>query len=71
MADRFLAFMLTDGFQGVIPTTNWMYPAVTPAAGLPEGFESVRPETTLYLPPDEVEPLRGPAIEGWRTALSQ
>ncbi|TNC46991.1 thiamine ABC transporter substrate binding subunit [Rubellimicrobium rubrum] len=71
LADRFLTFMLSDGFQGVIPTTNWMYPAVTPASGLPEGFESMRPETTLYLPPDDVAPLREPSIEAWRTALSQ
>ena len=71
LADRFLAFMLTEGFQAAIPTGNWMYPAVTPAAGLPEGFESVRPETTLYLAPEEAEALRGPAIERWRTALAQ
>jgi thiamine transport system substrate-binding protein len=71
LAERFLAFMLTDGFQAAIPTGNWMYPAVTPEAGLPEGFESVRPETTLYLAPEEAEALRGPAIERWRTALSQ
>ena len=71
LADRFLAFMLTEGFQAAIPTGNWMYPAVTPAAGLPEGFESVRPETTLYLASEEAEALRGPAVERWRTALSQ
>ena len=35
LARAFLRFMLTDGFQGVIPTTNWMYPAHTPAVGLP------------------------------------
>ena len=27
VTDAFLAFMLsTHGFQGAIPTTNWMYP---------------------------------------------
>ncbi len=71
LADAFLAFMLTEGFQDVIPTTNWMYPAVTPEAGLPEGFESLRPETTLYLPSDEAAALREPAVEAWRAALSQ
>ena len=45
--------------------------AVTPAAGLPEGFESVRPSKTLYLAPEEAEALRGPAIERWRAALAQ
>ncbi len=71
LADAFLAFMLTEPFQGVIPTTNWMYPAVTPAAGLPEGFEGVRPETTLFLPPEEAEARRGPTVEAWRAALSR
>ncbi|WP_210530122.1 thiamine ABC transporter substrate binding subunit [Rubellimicrobium arenae] len=71
LADRFLDFMLGEGFQGVIPTTNWMYPAVTPAAGLPDGFESMRPATTLFFPPEEAEARRGPAVEAWRTALSQ
>jgi thiamine transport system substrate-binding protein len=55
----FLAFMLTDAFQSAIPTTNWMYPAVTPEAGLPEGFETlITPATALLLPPDEAEALR-------------
>ena len=37
LADQFLAFMATDAFQSIIPTTNWMYPAYTPEAGLPDG----------------------------------
>ena len=43
LADRFLAFIGSDAFQSVIPTTNWMYPAVTPAAGLPRGFRGTDP----------------------------
>ena len=38
LAREFLRFMLTDGFQGVIPTTNWMYPAHTPAVGPARGL---------------------------------
>ena len=34
LADRFLDFMVGEKFQSIIPTTNWMYPAVTPAGGL-------------------------------------
>ena len=71
LADAFLAFMLTEGFQAAIPTGNWMYPAVTPEGGLPEGFESMRPETTLYLAPEEAEARREPAVERWRAALSR
>ena len=32
------AFMLSNEFQSIIPTTNWMYPAVMPEDGLPAGL---------------------------------
>jgi len=72
LADDFLAFMLTEGFQGAIPTTNWMYPAVTPEGGLPEGFGApVAPEDTLFLPADAAAELRGTALAEWRAALAR
>jgi len=72
LADRFLAFVGTPAFQSVIPTTNWMYPARLPEAGLPAGFETlIRPEVSLLLPPDQAQALRGPAVDAWRTALSR
>lgn len=72
LAAEFIQFMATDGFQGAIPTTNWMYPAFTPAEGLPDGFETlITPETALLLPADEAEARRAAAIETWRAALSR
>jgi len=72
LADDFLAFMLTEGFQGAIPTTNWMYPAVTPEGGLPEGFGApVAPEDTLFLPADAAAELRDAALAEWRAALAR
>ncbi len=72
LADQFLAFMVSEGFQSVIPTTNWMYPAVTPAGGLPEGFETlITPETSLLLSPEDAAAKRDAALDEWRTALSQ
>ncbi|MGY6412082.1 MAG: thiamine ABC transporter substrate binding subunit [Alkalilacustris sp.] len=72
LARQFLEFMLTDAFQEIIPTTNWMYPAVTPAAGLPEGFETLMiPDTTLHFAPDEAAAIRDRAIETWRNALAR
>ena len=72
LAREFLAFMLTDAFQSVIPTTNWMYPAVIPAEGLPEGFETlIRPETSLLFSPEDAAALRDAAIETWRGALAR
>jgi len=72
LADAFLAFMVSDAFQSVIPTTNWMYPAVTPTDGLPAGFETLMtPETSLLLSPEDAAAMRDGALEEWRTALSQ
>jgi thiamine transport system substrate-binding protein len=72
LARDFLRFMLTDAFQGAIPTTNWMYPAVTPAAGLPEGFGTLHaPAVSLLFPPEEAEARRAAAIETWRAALAR
>jgi thiamine transport system substrate-binding protein len=72
LADQFMAFMVSDAFQSVIPTTNWMYPAVIPAAGLPAGFETLMtPETSLLLSPEEAAATRDAALDEWRTALSQ
>jgi thiamine transport system substrate-binding protein len=71
LAGAFLAFMLSEGFQAAIPQGNWMYPAVTPEAGLPEGFDLFRPATTLYLDPEEAAGFREEAIEEWRAALSR
>lgn len=72
LADEFLAFMVSDGFQSVIPTTNWMYPAVTPAGGLPDGFETLlTPAQSLLLSPEDAAAMRDAALDEWRTALSQ
>ncbi len=72
LADAFLTFMLGTEAQAILPTTNWMYPAVTPAAGLPAGFETLtQPAKSLLLGADEAEALRAPALEEWRAALAQ
>ncbi|WP_118136463.1 thiamine ABC transporter substrate binding subunit [Oceanicella sp. SM1341] len=70
LADAFLAFMLTDAFQDAVPTTNWMYPAVTPAGGLPKGFETLaKPAKSLLVPADEVPALREEALAEWQAGL--
>ena len=72
LADRFLAFMLTDAFQAVIPTTNWMYPAAIPDEGLPDGFETlIQPAKPLLLSAVEARTARGPALDEWLNALSR
>jgi thiamine transport system substrate-binding protein len=72
LADRFMAFMVSDGFQSIIPTTNWMYPAVTPEAGLPDGFETlITPGKALLIAPEDVPEVREKALAEWLSALSQ
>lgn len=71
LADAFLAFMLSDGFQAVIPTTNWMYPAVTPAEGLPAAFDTLaQPEKSLLYLGDEAEAMRDLALDEWLAVSS-
>ena len=72
LADQFLAFMGSDAFQSIIPTTNWMYPAHTPAAGLPKGFEQmITPAKSLLMPSEAAQVARKPALDEWLTALSR
>jgi thiamine transport system substrate-binding protein len=72
LARDFLEFMLTEGFQSVIPTTNWMYPAALAAEDLPEGFETlVQPDRALILSPEEAAAIRDEAIATWAAALSR
>ncbi len=72
LASRFLAFMLSDGFQSAIPTGNWMYPAVTPPDGLPPAFAELgEPRISFLTPPDEVLANRSAWIEEWRMAMTR
>ena len=72
LADRFMSFVLEDGFQGVIPTGNWMYPAKIPAEGLPEAFAApVDPATALFYAPEEAQAARDAALAEWLEALSK
>jgi thiamine transport system substrate-binding protein len=72
LADQFMAFMMSEAFQAIIPTTNWMYPAVMPEDGLPAGFDALMvPDRALLLSSDEAAALRDAALEEWRNALSQ
>ena len=72
LADQFLQFMVSDTFQSIIPTTNWMFPAVTPAAGLPEKFpKALSAAQSLIFSPREAAALRNVALAEWQAVLSQ
>jgi thiamine transport system substrate-binding protein len=72
LADQFLEFMVSDRIQSVISTTNWMYPAVTPKDGLPDGYETlIKPEKALIFPAGDAKAVRDQALAEWLSALSQ
>ena len=70
LAAQFMDFILADGFQSVIPTTNWMYPAGK--AAVPAAFERlISPAKSLLFTPEEVEAGKSGWVAEWQTALSQ
>jgi len=72
LARAFLTYLTGVEAQAAIPTTNWMYPAKTPAEGLPKGFETlIQPGKSLLYSADEAQAARAPAIAEWQAALGQ
>lgn len=64
-----MTFILSDDFQSLMPTGNWMYP-VTEVA-LPEGFETLTvPEKALSFSAEEVAQNRKSWIREWQSALT-
>jgi thiamine transport system substrate-binding protein len=72
LADKFLAFMLTSGFQDHIPTGNWMLPAAATSAPLPPEFDQlVKPAKTLDIAPDVVAANRRAWTDEWLAAMGR
>ena len=72
LARRFLTYLTSDAAQTVLPTTNWMYPASTPAAGLPDGFNTlIKPAISLLFDAEVAQELRKPAVDEWQAALDK
>nr|WP_241750206.1 thiamine ABC transporter substrate binding subunit [Vibrio vulnificus] len=69
LADQFMRFILSDEFQGAMPTGNWMYPVTN--VTLPEGYGSLTvPEKALSFSAEEVAKLRKAWIREWQSALT-
>jgi len=72
LARRFLAFVVSPGFQNAIPTGNWMYPVIALPGGLPSAFAALpRPAKTLLVPPATVAAKRVRWIDDWLEAMSR
>ncbi|KHD23781.1 thiamine ABC transporter substrate-binding protein [Vibrio caribbeanicus] len=69
LADQFMAFILSDEFQSVMPTGNWMYPVTS--VELPQGFETLTvPNKALSFSADKVAENRKTWIREWQSALT-
>ena len=72
LAKDFLRFLLSDEVQTILPTSNWMLPAVRTGEALPKAFrDDELPRKTLGFEPAEVSAERKRWIKRWLTALVQ
>ncbi|TNV20952.1 thiamine ABC transporter substrate binding subunit [Buttiauxella sp. B2] len=70
LAEKFMKFITSPGFQDTIPTGNWMYPVTD--VKLPEGFNGlVKPQTTLEYSAQDVSKQRANWISEWQRAVSR
>ena len=72
LAKKFLAFMHSETFADIIPTTNWAYPVVKTKQGLPKAYETLTiPSKMLLLDGKIVEEKRKIYINEWLKALER
>ncbi|MFS7360222.1 thiamine ABC transporter substrate binding subunit [Rahnella inusitata] len=70
LAEQFMKFVTTDGFQKVIPTGNWMYPVI--ATPLPDAFNQLTvPAKSLQYSAQDVATHRTEWIQAWQNAVSR
>ncbi len=72
LARKFLQFMTGPGFQDIIPTRNWMFPAGTTSKPLPAAFgRLIKPSKLLLKSPEDVSAHRKAWIREWRESMSK
>lgn len=72
LARDFLEFMLSESFQSIIPTTNWMYPATLARSKLPADFDTlIDPSPALLLNEQLVASKRKSWVEDWLEVMSR
>ena len=72
LADQFLRFIVSDAFQSIIPTGNWMYPVTDIGAALPAAFgKLIKVSKPLRHTPSEIAENRKAWTAEWRDALSK
>jgi len=72
LARDFLAFMISERFQKIIPTTNWMYPAALAQASLPPEFtQLIDPSPALLFDDGLVASKRKQWVDEWLEVMSR
>ncbi len=72
LGKEFLTFMLSEDFQSLIPTTNWMYPASLSKDKLPDAYKSlVDPSPALLFDETEVAKNRKAWVKEWLNTLAK
>lgn len=71
LAQKFLAFMHSQVFANIIPTTNWAYPVVKEVS-LPKAFESLhKPKQMMLMNGEAVEKSRKYIVNEWLSAIQK
>lgn len=72
LANQFMAFILTQGFQSEVATGNWMFPVIELGDSLPKAFSGLeQPAKVLTLPADQVAVNRKQWINEWLDSVTQ
>jgi len=68
----FLSFILSETFQSIIPTTNWMYPATLKKDRLPTAFQQlIDPAPALIFDDETISAMRKQWVNEWLEAMAQ
>lgn len=70
LAQEFLAFMMSETAQEIVPVTNWMLP-VRDDVSLPDAFDRLVSPSRIGVTPTEFRDSRQEWIRNWRNAVSQ
>lgn len=69
---EFLQFMMSEKFQSIIPTTNWMYPAALEPDKLPPAFKRlIKPPHALLFDDNEIAANRKLWVNEWLEAMAE
>ncbi len=69
---EFLQFMMSEKFQSIIPTTNWMYPAALAPTKMPPAFKGlIKPSRSLLFDDSEIAANRKLWVNEWLEAMAE